>query len=470
MRSRTRPLHRCVGRVSAQLLALMICWPLLSLTASAQNDSRGHSENSRAVPPAKDRLLAQAAWVAAFVDQTNGVNVADLVKRGLGANVELVALRIEIERARARLTQSGTRPNPTLDFEQQNGVLNSPGERSASVGFSLPLEVGGQRGARVAVARVAIDAAAAELADRERRLAHEIRHRYADALIAARELEMTDRLHGVQLETSRFVEARVSVGDAAPLERDLLLADVERLKARRVLIESALQTAVLKLRHLAAIPDTETMLLKETLESSLTINNHTGIDTAVAVALRQRPDIVFARLAEDAAQAGYRLARAEAIPNVTAFARYGQTSSAFDETPVGFLRDKDRLVTFGVSITLPLLNRNQGARADAQLAVRQAEARRQFVESVIRTEVISAYRRLESVEKSLSIYQNEVITRLTQNVNTMRAAYEIGAFRIGDLLAEQRRLLEAQRELTDAMGERYRAFADIQAAIGSSEK
>jgi outer membrane protein TolC len=48
----------------------------------------------------------------------------------------------------------------------------------------------------------------------------------------------------------------------------------------------------------------------------------------------------------------------------------------------------------------------------------------------------------------------------------MRAAYETGAFRISELLAEQRRLIDSQREMTEALAERYRALADLQTALG----
>lgn len=49
----------------------------------------------------------------------------------------------------------------------------------------------------------------------------------------------------------------------------------------------------------------------------------------------------------------------------------------------------------------------------------------------------------------------------------IRAAYEIGAYRITDLIAEQRRLVDSQREYTEALAEQYRALADIQAATGT---
>ncbi len=407
-------------------------------------------------------------WVEPYVDPAQGALAIDLVRRALASNAELAAVRIEIDRARARLRQAGLRPNPSVDFERQNGVFNSPGESSTSVGFSLPLELAGQRGRRIDFARVALEASAAEVADRERRLASEVRLAYAEALAAVRELEVTQSLNTVDVETARIVEVRMNEGDAAPLELNLLRAEVDRLRARRVLIEGRLQVSLLKLKQLTGIPADELLRLRETLVAPLLLEPPATLEAAVEIALRTRPDLKFARLAEEVAQAGYRLAKAEAAPQVTAFTRYGQTSSAFDETPVGFLQDRDKLFSFGVLITLPILNRNQGAKAEAQLAITQAQRRREFAESLVRAEVASAYRRYEAAQASFRLYEQGVIARSTQNVRTMRAAYEAGAYRVSELLAEQRRLIDSQREMTEALTERYRALAEMQAALGAT--
>jgi outer membrane protein TolC len=49
----------------------------------------------------------------------------------------------------------------------------------------------------------------------------------------------------------------------------------------------------------------------------------------------------------------------------------------------------------------------------------------------------------------------------------VRAAYELGQFSITDLLNEQRRLVDSQRDFTETLSEQYRALADLQAALGT---
>jgi outer membrane protein, heavy metal efflux system len=470
-------LFRTVGRLSIQFLTAILigCAALIVAYGQAQTtvaDLSGAKETPHPDSEARPASSAETAenWAGKYADPIQGFSSIDVVRRALSSNAELAATRIDIDRARARLRQAGLRPNPSVDFEQQNGVFNSPGERSTSVGFSLPLELAGQRGRRIDLAQAALEAAEVEVADRERRLASEVRLAYAEALAAVRELEVTQNLNAVDVETARIVEVRMNEGDAAPLELNLLRAEVDRLRARRALIEGRLQASMLKLKQLAGVPADEPLRLREALAAPLLPEPPASLDAAVEIALRTRPDLKFARLAEEVAQAGYRLAKAEAAPQVTAFTRYGRALSTFDETPIGILQDRDKLFSFGVSITLPIFNRNQGAKAEAQLVITQAQKRRQFAESVVRAEVASAYRRYEAAMASYQAYEQGVIARSAQNVRTMRAAYEAGAFRISELLAEQRRLIDSQREMTEALTERYRALADIQAALGVAVK
>jgi cobalt-zinc-cadmium efflux system outer membrane protein len=190
------------------------------------------------------------------------------------------------------------------------------------------------------------------------------------------------------------------------------------------------------------------------------------MEAAEDIALRSRPDLKLARLNEEVAQAGLKLARSESVPNLTAFSKYTVGQAVFDDTPVGVLVDRDKLLTFGVSVDIPVFNRNQGAKAEFGAAISQARARREFLESVVRSEVQSAYARYEAARASVLTFEQGVIARSNDNVRVIRSAYELGQFTITDLINEQRRLVDSQRDFTEALTEQYRALADLQAAMG----
>jgi len=406
--------------------------------------------------------------LAPYFDPLQGASSNDLIRRALSSNGEIAAVRLEIDRARARLRQAGLRPNPTLDFEQSNGkYTGSSGESERSIGVSLPLEVGGQRRRRIELARAELEAVEAEVADRERRVAAEVRSVYVEALAALRELEITENLNNLDLQTTRFIQARVNEGETAPIDLNLVRAEVDRLRSRRALVEGRLKASLLKLKNLAGISAAEPLRLREDLSKPVLPAPPASLAAAIDIALRHRPDLKLARLNEEVAQAGLSLTRANSTPDVTAFSRYTLNRSSYEDTPVGVRSDRDKLLTFGVSIGIPVFNRNQGTKAEFAVAISQAERRREFLETVVRSEVESAYARYQAAQVAVTTYEQGVIARSTDNIRVVRAAYELGQFSITDLLNEQRRLVDSQRDFTETLSEQYRALADLQAALGT---
>jgi cobalt-zinc-cadmium efflux system outer membrane protein len=229
-----------------------------------------------------------------------------------------------------------------------------------------------------------------------------------------------------------------------------------------------LQAALLKLKSITGTPVSEPLRLRDELAAPALAEPSDSIEATVDIALRTRPDLKLARLVEEAARAGLRLARAQATPDVTAFSKYTTNRSIFENTPVGVLRDKDRLLSFGVSIGIPVFNRNQGAKAEAELAISQAHRRREFTEQLVRADVQSAYRRYEAARSAIATYEEGVLERSRQNITAVRGAYQVGAFRVTELLSEQRRFVDSQREFTETLVEYYRAVADLQSAIGTT--
>src|SRR5262245_26080196 len=108
------------------------------------------------------------------------LSASDLVREALASNAELAAARLNIERARARVRQAGLRPNPTLEVEQLNGLYYLQDDSATQAGISVPLELGGKRGRRIDLARAELEAAEADVADRERRLAREVLTTYTE--------------------------------------------------------------------------------------------------------------------------------------------------------------------------------------------------------------------------------------------------------------------------------------------------
>lgn len=402
-----------------------------------------------------------------YYNAQDGISLNELIKRALDTNQDLAAARLEIEKAKARLAQAKLRPNPTLEFEQQSGrLVGNGGDSNFTVGASLPIEIYGRRDARINFAQIEIQASEAEVRNRERILTNSILTNYAEALGALREIDTLEKVLELDMQTTRFVQIRVNEGETAPLELNLLQAEVERLRSRRQLAEGKLQSSLTGLKMLTGIPFEEPLRLREQINTAILPTLPKTREEAVDIALRNRPDVLLTRIEEQVATAGLRLVRANSKPDVTAYTRYSQGRSVVD-TSIGNFPQKDRSLTFGVAIGIPIFNKNQGAKTEAEISIKQAQSRREFAERVVRGEILSAFQRYEAASRAVLTLQQSAIPRSTENVEVFRRIYEIGEIKITDLIAEQRRLLDANRDLTEAMTEKYRAQADLQIALGA---
>ena len=402
-----------------------------------------------------------------YYNQQDGVSLNELIKRALDSNQELAAVRLEIDKAKARLAQAKLRPNPTLEFEQESGrLVGNGGDGNFTVGASLPIEIYGRREARINFAQIEIQASEAEVRNRERILTNNILTNYAEALGALREIDTLEKVLELDMQTTKFVQIRVNEGETAPLELNLLQAEVERLRSRRQLAEGKLQSSLTGLKMLAGIDFNEPLRLREQINTAILPTLPKTREEAVEIALRSRPDVLLNKIEEQVATARLRLIRANSKPDVTAYTRYSQGRSVVD-TSIGNFPQKDRSLTFGVAIGIPIFNKNQGAKTEAEISIKQAQSRREFAERVIRGEILSAYQRYEAASRAVLTLEMSAIPRSMQNVEVFRRVYEIGEIKITDLIAEQRRLLDANRDLTEALTEKYRAQADLQIAMGA---
>lgn len=456
-------------RVAACGVSLALVAPTITAQQQAQQKTVLLAKNETSDNAVEETNKAKPLVVSVlpnYYNQTDGIPLAEIVRRAFETNGDIKIARLEVERAKARLQQARLRANPTLEVEQSSGrLVGSGGEGELSVGASLPLDVYNQRQRRVDVAQAEITLREAEVAARQRELAGQIFTNYAEALAALKELQVLEELLELDLQTTRFVQIRVNEGETAPLELNLLQTEVERLRARRQLAEGRLQAALSKLKFYAGVPFEESLKLREDITTARFLNIPATLETSLEVAVRNRPEIRVAELEQQLASAGLRLVRAQAKPYITAYTRYTQGRSVVD-LPTGAFPQRDRGLTFGVAIGIPVFNKNQGAKAEAEIAIRQAQERRAFAEQVIRSEVVAAFQRIAAANRALATLEQGVLPRSQQNIVTIQKVYEIGELKITDLIAEQRRLLDAKRDLTETLTERYRANADLFNALG----
>src|SRR5215813_1963740 len=253
------------------ICAIAVLWPgFASAQTPAASTTGSNSDSSR------------------YVDQTNGITADEAVKYSLAHNGELDAARKELDSARAMVKQARLKANPKLDLE--GARLFPPGkDNSIMATVMLPLELGGRRPARIAVAEREVEVREREIANRERLLAGEVRMKFGEALSLALKLSFTDELVEANQRSFKLIAAKVEEGATPPLEQNMTLVELNRLKSMRASAAGKVEVAFLELRNLIGMSPEEPLRLKGDFDHL--IDQLLPVAEAAARALRERPDV-----------------------------------------------------------------------------------------------------------------------------------------------------------------------------------
>jgi cobalt-zinc-cadmium efflux system outer membrane protein len=163
-------------------------------------------------------------------------------------------------------------------------------------------------------------------------------------------------------------------------------------------------------------------------------------------ALAERPDLKAAQLTERAADANIRLQNAQRIPDLT-------VGGGIDQAPSG-----TSTYTAGVGIALPLSDRNQGERAKALIAKKQAENQTQLITNQVLSDVDKAMVAFEMQRRRVDLYRGGVVTK----VNDIQRLTEV-ALRAGE--SSTLELLDAIRTRRDTLSAFYQTLFDYQMSL-----
>lgn len=413
-----------------------------------------------------DPGLIPASAIPRYVSENQGFAAADLVQAALSGNKDLQAAREQLRQAEARLLQGGFRANPTLDASYTTDRLASnAGSGGYSVSYTQPFELGGKRARRVRVAEVAIKIARAQIADAERLAIAQIRTLYGEAISAAARLGLLERTADLSQQMLKIMLVQRKAGDASRLDETLLRANSNQVEAQRIQAEAQLAGYILQIENLIGQPAGSAFLLRGAAEPApLNLTE----EQAMTVALRSRPDLKAARLREELAEAGIDLAKSQIVPTIGGFVRFGQDKLVLEDLPRPGTRyiENDRTVSFGVSIPLPLFNRQQGAIAESVSRRTQARAQRESAELTVRRDVAVAYRSYESAKRTIEVFRTGVVGQNRESFQIVRLAYQLGELRLLDVVNQQRVLIDAQTAYASAQRDYFTAAADLERAVG----
>jgi cobalt-zinc-cadmium efflux system outer membrane protein len=418
-------------------------------------------------------LLMGMAGVAGGIGQAaeprgvQALTIDELVKQALAENPEVQAARAEVEAARGRLLQARLRPNPMLDVGFQKSVTGP--DNNVMAGVTLPLDLNRRQAGRLGVAEQELALKEAQVAERERMLRAEVRLKVGELLAARRNLRITEELLAANRQALGLVGERVRRGGTPSLDENLMRVEVNRLDATREVLEGQVEVLRLQLGTLLGFePDTPLSVRGELHVVPAKLSREEGLRQALAT----RPDLLVARAEVEMAGAKVRKEEAEGRWDASVNVGYLRQDFGYDLsglTARGELRpitDVFHYVGGGVTITLPVRNRNQGNIA-AALAEAQAGGRRLDAATLtVRQDVAAAFTQEEAAERALATYTRGVLEVARQNLAVVRKAYELGRHPLLDVIAEQRRSIEIEMGYTDVLKQAYDAAVALERALG----
>jgi cobalt-zinc-cadmium efflux system outer membrane protein len=406
-----------------------------------------------------------------YIDQTSGLTADDAVAYALSHNLELQAARKEIDAAKAMVKQARLRPNPKLDIGVSQNITGT--DHTIDAGGSLPLELGGRRSARITVAEREVEVREREFGNNERTLAAEVRMKFGETLAQSLKLSLTDERIESNQQSFNLVAARVTEGATAPLEQNMVLVELNRLRSQRESAEGKLEVLMLDLKNLIGMQPQEPLRLRG--DFNHLVDQLPSVIEATDRALHDRPDLMAARAVETWSDARIEQARAEGRLDASLSAGYEHMTFGF---PVRGVDDAGRLqpvsggfhyLKFGISLDLPVRNKNQGAIEAAVAEAEAAKRRREFAELAVKHEVASAYAQYERSVRAMEIFRVGVNEQAKANLDVVRQTYELGSKTLIDYLVEQRHFIDLENDFIDAQLAAYDARVQIARATASPE-
>jgi len=385
---------------------------------------------------------------AVAVSPLQSLTMDQALEAAFSNNPELAAAQWDIGIAQGDLQQAGLMPNPQVSWEAEDTRRNS---RTTTVLINQQIELGGKRGARVDVASRNQDAVGIELERKRNVLRADVIQAFSSSstaqqrvLLARQSLELAER--GL-----RVAQGRIKSGKTSPVEgtrAEVQLSEV-RLELRRAERDeaSALQQLALVMgaplpvflvvgdssRSMPAVPDP--LLLLDRIDRTA--------------------ELRLAALQIDQREASLELERAQRIPDLTV-----SVGSQYDAL------ERERVNVVGLSMPIPLFNRNQGNVLAAARRTDQARDLRNASELRLRTEIQTTLDQWRTANTEVASFNQTILPAAQSAVDTATRGFEMGKFNFLDVLDAQRTLISARTQYIQAITEATNAWVRIERIFG----
>ncbi|WP_026136825.1 TolC family protein [Pseudomonas sp. CBZ-4] len=388
---------------------------------------------------------ATLLWVATSAAQAQSLTLDSALQSAFANNPDLAAAQWEIDIAQGGRQQAGLIPNPVLSVDAEDTRRDT---RTTGVKLSQTLELGGKRGARIDVASRAQDAAALTLEQRRNTLRADVIDSYYSALRAQERLDLAQRSLALAERGLVVANGRVTAGKTSPVEATRAQVQLSEIRLELNRAQMGLTDGY---RRLAASTGSATVEFQAVATQGLP-----QLPAAQLLArLEQTAELRLAELQILQGEASVGLEKAQRIPDLDV-----SIGSQYDAGA------RERVNLVGVSMPLPLFNRNQGNVLAASRRADQARDLRNATELRLRTETRQALDLWQTANSEVRAFNQQILPAAQSAVDSATRGFEMGKFNFLDVLDAQRTLIAARTQYLVATAQATDAWVRIERIYG----
>lgn len=382
-----------------------------------------------------------------------GLTLEEALDHAARNRQELKGFRADLDAAGIKLKHAGLPPNPELRVEWDNlgGDLPVDDVRETTVALSQPFEIGGKSSARKNKGQAEILRLQCQQATTWLDIAAEVKMAFLEVLGAQKRLALQHEAAQIALELAAITHERVAAGELAATEETRAEARKAETTAETQKLKRLLAEAELNLATALVIPDHATVTAAGHLPREVAIPDR----QTLLAGLQDSTLLALSRSETQLAATGLSLEQANAWSDPA-------LSLALREIP-----GKDaRAVSVGLSIPLPLFQRNQAALAEASATAQKALSNEETAAHLLRTELIKAHTMLVAADQEARTLRNEVISRVTEAAEAVREGFRAGKFRYSDVLEASQSQEQVKARHLDAILDLNRAAISLDRLLG----
>jgi cobalt-zinc-cadmium efflux system outer membrane protein len=392
-------------------------------------------------------------------EPTGAITLNQALSHGLMQSPELIMFSWEVRSAEARILQAGLLPNPEISTEVENfgGTRELKGFDGSenTIQINQLIELGGKRSKRKKLAELDKDLSGWDFEAKRLDVFTDITKAFWEVLAAQERLSITRDLVQLSEQFHTTVVERVKAGKVAPLEE---IQSKVTLTTIRIELEQAKREMETARKRLAATWGSSSPAFEKVIgefDAVEPIPQQEQMNKLIS----RNPDIARwdTELAKN--RAAINLKDANAIPDVT----LGAGPRYFNET-------NNTAFVMGISVPIPLFNRNQGERLEARYNLSKAEEQRKTAQIKVFTDLAQAYQELSSAYLSAAALKENALPGAQSVFNAAQEGYQEGKFSYLQVLDAQRTFFEIKRQYVTALADYHKAKANIERLIGDHIK